>query len=155
MKLRLPSLHEGVNSLSEKLDAKNFELDKEIFTSPIEIDGEADYNGQMVDVRLNIHTSGHFTCFRCAEDFSTELDVETRIVVLARDAEDSNEEESEGLIFIGTRGTEADLSKEIADAIVLDLPLKILCRPDCKGLCPYCYKDLNAGPCEHSAELDS
>jgi len=36
------------------------------------------------------------------------------------------------------------------DAIALELPEQILCRPDCAGLCPSCGKDLNAEPHEHS-----
>jgi uncharacterized protein len=32
------------------------------------------------------------------------------------------------------------------------LPDKILCRPDCAGLCPVCGKDLNAEPHEHVEE---
>ena len=39
------------------------------------------------------------------------------------------------------------------DAIALALPDKILCRPDCAGLCPICGKDLNAEPHEHVEEV--
>lgn len=45
-----------------------------------------------------------------------------------------------------------DLSAWARDAIALALPDKILCRPDCAGLCPVCGKDLNAEPHEHAAE---
>ena len=38
------------------------------------------------------------------------------------------------------------------DAIALALPEQILCRPDCKGLCPVCGKDLNLEPHEHEEE---
>ena len=33
------------------------------------------------------------------------------------------------------------------DAVLLELPLAPLCRPDCAGLCPTCGADLNEGPC--------
>jgi len=46
----------------------------------------------------------------------------------------------------------ADLSAWAHDAIALALPDKILCRPDCAGLCPVCGKDLNAEPHEHELE---
>ena len=45
-----------------------------------------------------------------------------------------------------------DLSAWAHDAIALALPDKILCRPDCAGLCPVCGKDLNAEPHEHVEE---
>ena len=44
-------------------------------------------------------------------------------------------------------GDHIDLEPLAREAIVLALPLVPLCRPDCKGLCPNCGADLNAGPC--------
>ena len=45
-----------------------------------------------------------------------------------------------------------DLSAWARDSLILALPDKILCRPDCAGLCPVCGKDLNAEPHEHVEE---
>ncbi len=42
-----------------------------------------------------------------------------------------------------------DLSAWAPDTIALALPDKILCRPDCAGLCPTCGKDLNVEPHVH------
>ena len=42
-----------------------------------------------------------------------------------------------------------DLSAWARDAIALELPDKILCRPDCAGLCPVCGKNLNDEPHDH------
>jgi DUF177 domain-containing protein len=45
-----------------------------------------------------------------------------------------------------------DLSAWARDAVALALPDKILCRPDCAGLCPACGRDLNREPHEHEEE---
>jgi len=42
-----------------------------------------------------------------------------------------------------------DLSAWARDAIALALPLQILCRPECAGLCPVCGKNLNDEPHDH------
>jgi DUF177 domain-containing protein len=48
-----------------------------------------------------------------------------------------------------------DISAWARDTVALALPDKILCRPDCAGLCPVCGKDLNAEPHAHAdAEPD-
>ena len=48
-----------------------------------------------------------------------------------------------------------DLSGWARDSLVLALPDKILCRPDCAGLCPVCGKDLKREPHTHDdAEVD-
>ena len=43
-----------------------------------------------------------------------------------------------------------DVGAWVRDAIALELPEQILCRPDCAGLCPVCGKDLNVEPHEHT-----
>ena len=40
-----------------------------------------------------------------------------------------------------------DLGQLIREQFYLSLPMKPLCRPDCRGLCPDCGTDLNAGAC--------
>ena len=42
-----------------------------------------------------------------------------------------------------------DVSGWARDAVALALPDKILCRPDCAGLCPECGKNLNDEPHTH------
>jgi len=45
-------------------------------------------------------------------------------------------------------GDEIDLSDTIKENLVLSLPMKPLCRPDCRGLCPHCGCDLNIEQCD-------
>jgi uncharacterized protein len=40
-----------------------------------------------------------------------------------------------------------DLAEQVRQALLIELPMKPLCRPDCKGLCPECGHNLNEGPC--------
>ena len=47
---------------------------------------------------------------------------------------------------------ELDLEPLAREVIQLAAPIAALCRPDCKGLCPECGADLNAGPHEHGEE---
>lgn len=45
-------------------------------------------------------------------------------------------------------GDEIDLTPLVRDTILLTIPVKPLCSPDCRGLCPHCGKNLNEGDCE-------
>ena len=40
-----------------------------------------------------------------------------------------------------------DISEDIREELLLELPMNLLCDPDCKGLCPKCGADLNQGDC--------
>ncbi len=49
-----------------------------------------------------------------------------------------------------------DLSDRIIEAMVVEVPQKVLCKPDCKGLCPYCGVNLNEHPdhvCDREKEF--
>ncbi len=41
-----------------------------------------------------------------------------------------------------------DLTESIREDIILSVPMKRLCSPECKGLCPVCGQDLNAATCD-------
>ena len=43
--------------------------------------------------------------------------------------------------------SEIDLSDDLRQAALLELPKRSLCRPDCRGLCPACGRNLNESAC--------
>ena len=50
-------------------------------------------------------------------------------------------------------GEELDLEPIIRDAVVLGLPFRPLCRPDCAGLCPVCGERLDDLPADHHHDV--
>ncbi|MDF2674142.1 MAG: hypothetical protein K0R09_2410, partial [Clostridiales bacterium] len=40
-----------------------------------------------------------------------------------------------------------DLKDMVMDNIILSMPIKFLCSPECRGLCPVCGKNLNKYQC--------
>ena len=51
-------------------------------------------------------------------------------------------------------GAAAELDDIFTTAVVLNMDSKLLCKPDCKGLCPRCGKDLNEGSCDCKPERE-
>jgi uncharacterized protein len=45
-----------------------------------------------------------------------------------------------------------DLAPLVREYMLLDIPMKPLCRPDCKGLCPVCGQNLNDSTCQHQVD---
>jgi uncharacterized protein len=98
---------------------------------------------------LRFKTRLHGPCYRCLADAVVDLDIE------AREYQASNPESDE-MRTPYVRDQQLDLSAWARDAVVLELPDKILCRIDCAGLCPVCGRDLNDEPHAHEdEELDS
>jgi uncharacterized protein len=87
----------------------------------------------------------HGPCVRCLADAV----VEERLSLREYQATSPDSEELTTPYLADDR---LDLSGWARDALILALPDKILCRPDCAGLCPVCGKDLNQEPHIHGEE---
>lgn len=96
--------------------------------------------------RLRFTAQLHGPCYRCLEDAALDQPVDVR-EYQADDPE--GDEELESAYVDGDR---LDLAQWARDSVVLALPDKILCRPDCAGLCPVCGKNLNHEPHGHEGE---
>lgn len=84
-------------------------------------------------------------CDRCLEPASFDIAGEIEEYFLFEEPEDPEEFE-DGFELVGPDRT-IDLSAAISDAVVMDTPFVLLCRPDCAGLCPHCGANLNEGDC--------
>ena len=100
-------------------------------------------SGYMFELELDARLLG--PCFRCLADAAVTTPIRGREYQATTGAE-------EELQTPYVSDDRLDLSAWARDAIALSLPDKILCRPDCAGLCPVCGRDLNLEPHEHDEE---
>ena len=92
-------------------------------------------------VRSSLTLAG--PCMRCLADADVAVEVDAREV-------DQPGTADEELTSPYIDRDELDLARWAHDALALALPIQLLCRPDCKGLCPVCGASLNdADPAEH------
>lgn len=103
-----------------------------------------------------IHIAGHFetqlelACARClgpvAQPIAADFDVRYRPVAsMAREEEISLRENDTEVGFYTGGGL--FLADVVAEQVHLALPMKVVCSPDCRGLCPQCGANLNRGRC--------
>lgn len=97
-------------------------------------------------LQLRFRARLHGSCFRCLEDAVVESSI------AAREYQATNPGDSDELQTPYLEDDLVDLERWARDALVLSLPDKILCEPDCPGLCPTCGKDLKGEPHEHDEE---
>ena len=100
-------------------------------------------DGILVTGIVRAHAQG--ACDRCLEPAHFDIAGEIEEYYLFEEPEDADAYE-DGFELVGPERT-VDLSGAIWDAMVMDTPFVVLCRPDCAGLCPTCGANLNEGPC--------
>jgi uncharacterized protein len=105
--------------------------------------------------RVAGHVAGEIelTCGRCLEAFTLAVasEFDLRYVPRAENVGEGEREVGEDdLTTAFYDQDQIDLSELMAEQVHLALPMKPLCSEGCKGLCPHCGTNLNAGACDCS-----
>jgi uncharacterized protein len=90
-------------------------------------------------------------CSRCLAAFEERARAPFSLTCLLLSSGDVSPEGDEGgecSRFIPSEAARLDLTEDIRSALILELPIRPLCREDCRGLCPRCGRDLNQESCD-------
>ncbi len=107
---------------------------------------------------LNLHGEAHLIvvipCDRCLEPVEVPMDLkfDERVNLNAdspekEETEETDSEESSFDKDYLIQGYNLDVDKLISGEALLSWPSRVLCKPDCRGLCPVCGHNLNEGDC--------
>jgi uncharacterized protein len=110
------------------------------------ISGRAEKDGDAIDVEARLSATVRRSCARCLADFEFAVATEFALRLVRhmpsgtgpRGADDP----AEDALFLAPDGI-ADLDLMAAEQIYLGLPMKPVCRQDCRGLCPTCGANRN------------
>lgn len=118
-------------------------------TVPARLDITAMTEGHSFRLRFEADYTG--PCARCLEPATFHVDVDAHAV---HDADTDDEELRSD--HVDDRANQLDVSGWAREEVGLRFPTSVLCRPDCRGLCPQCGADLNEHPDhEHEQPTDS
>jgi uncharacterized protein len=119
------------------------------FDRPFKGEAEIWNAGDRLLVRATLSGEAQLACNRCLTDFSLPLETSfEEEFIEGQPGQDKEEDEAESLRAVNYyTGDAIDLSETLRDNVLLELPMKALCREDCAGLCPTCGTNLNEGSC--------
>jgi len=154
MKIAVASLGQGCTELEATVSPKELELsaDDVEFVAPVEVSVKVTRMHDDVLAEGSAHTRAHLQCGRCLGDADLELTGQFQGLYVPeggaytkragrRDYEWGDQRVNFYVDFT------VDLTDEIRDSLLLEVPMKPLCRPECAGLCTRCGANLNQGPC--------
>lgn len=153
MKLNLAKIKQIVGSVSEfdfKEQTLNLDLKHEGVTTvgPIRVKGEIENIGDRIfqaSGQIEVVATG--SCSRCLTQTQVRFAVDFSLKF--SDVLSESDEEEDILTF---NGDEIDLNPQIINEIILNWPGQILCKTDCRGLCPMCGANLNITVCKCKTE---
>ncbi len=138
-----------VKQFDYELDLSEQELNgSKPFASPVKISGHAGNYTGIVELHATADFILETACDRCAKPISLPLATKISHTLVTSLNDETNDE----LLLVNE--LRFNLDELVTEDIFLDLPSKILCREDCKGMCPQCGSDLNEGSCSCEKEVD-
>jgi len=111
------------------------------------------YKSSIVLVKLNdqlILTAStdfkmKYDCDRCGCEYKSALTSDYKMVYLMN--EEPEETDSINISYLSKEADKIDLTNDVREFATLSVPMKKLCKDECKGLCPKCGTDLNKEQC--------
>lgn len=121
---------------------------------PLEVRATAEMVEGQIRVVGELHTRLELVCARCLEpvfeEVSREFDLLYRpMQSIAREDEFRLKLDDTDIAFF--EGDGLFLADVLAEQVLLAIPMKVICRSDCRGLCPHCGANLNTDECRCEA----
>ena len=128
--------------VSYNVDLDNFYFDGDKIKS-LEgrtMSGKATYKDEIIILKAKLKGNLELLCSRCLDTFiyPIDIDIEERFT-------NNPDLEDEGIMFVD--GDTINITEVIENCIISTLPIKRLCKEDCKGLCPECGVNKNVENC--------
>ena len=98
-----------------------------------------------------VNGMAELVCSRCLKEFEQPVTAELKLIYALSEEVLDEDLDVERL----AEGHALDPQPEVVGALLSELPFKVVCKEDCRGLCPECGADLNAGPCTCPPKSDS
>ena len=105
--------------------------------------------GSRLHVQARVEARARSLCHRCLVEFERRVEAEFQLL-LQRGGTSADDE----VVVVAETATQYDLLPRVSEALILEEPIQLHCRPDCRGLCPRCGQDLNRAECDCRAPSD-
>ncbi len=134
---------EDLNPIDERID----------LTEPATVTGKVRLAGNEVFVNGHVDTRAKVECDRCLQPVEMPVNADFALEYIPGSEYESSpvaeltEAEMSVSVFDGQA---IDVDEIVKEQIVLAVPTRMLCREDCKGICPECGIDRNTGDCSCS-----
>ncbi len=119
--------------------------------APAAVNGKVRLSGNEVFVNGHVETRAQVECDRCLKPVELPVNVDFTLEYIRDSDYESIEtaELSEAEMSVSVfDGAAIDVDEIVKEQILLAVPTRMLCREDCKGICPECGTDRNTGECD-------
>jgi len=119
--------------------------------APLNVNASAELLGAEIRIKGHLGTRLEASCDRCLGAVEIPVDCDFDLFyrpmqTIAREEEMEVPEEEMEIGFYSGDGIE--VADVVTEQVILAVPMKVVCNPDCKGLCPVCGANRNVAQCD-------
>jgi len=153
MRIELENLEGGKSDFAHVYQPDNLNpLDERVrLAAPANVNGKVRLFGNEVFVNGHVDTRARVECDRCLQpvELPVNADFALEYITVSEYESSGAAELTEAEMSVSVFDGEAlDVDEIVKEQILLTVPTRMLCREDCKGICPECGTDRNTGDCE-------
>jgi uncharacterized protein len=149
-RINISNLSEGKHDYAFKTEPKKIGLDSR-FKEPLNLKVVLEKSSGQLLLRAEMQVEGIFECDRCLEQFARKFNEKYSLLYIREGRSTSGLKEEE-IQVLSADANYIDLDEDVRQYISLAIPVKLLCREECRGICPVCGKNRNNTQCSCESE---
>lgn len=149
MFIKISGLSDGIHNFNINGHVEEYELKKPFYGNYV-LNVELTKSRNQFILKIDFQSQAEFECDRCASVFNTELKTKFNLVYIL--SVESKESDDPNVVYLPFDADTINFKRDIFEFINLSVPMKKLCKDECKGLCACCGTDLNYEECKCSVE---
>lgn len=144
--INISKLSEGTHRYDLEAEPLSLGLDLR-FGKRVFVHAELEKTGRQIHLKADLKTKARFTCDRCLDEYEHDLSTHFEIVYITQEGAERARTEEE-VQYISPDHSILDLGEDVRQFLILAIPQKLLCKEDCRGLCPACGSNRNKVTCK-------
>ena len=153
MRIELENLEGGKGDFAHVYNPDDLNtIDERVkLTAPATVNGKIRLAGNEVFVNGHVDARAQVECDRCLKPIELPVNADFELEYITGSEYESSEvaELTEAEMSVSVfDGDAIDVDEIVKEQILLAVPTRMLCREDCKGICPQCGTDRNTGECK-------
>lgn len=152
MIIKYTNFSDGIHQIKFDEPVKNIGLDESFYGNVI-VNCRMDKSAHQIIIDFDVDASARLTCDRCNSEYETSLHNHFQLSYLF--SKENSRLEEYNVFYLSPDEDKIDITKDVFDYVELAIPLKKLCKDECKGLCPHCGQNLNEGSCNCDVKVDN
>jgi len=152
MIIKYTNFSNGVHNINFTEPAKNLGL-QELFFGNIEIYCKMDKSAHQIVLDCDLVFQSKLICDRCTKKFESELKNHFQISYIFTHEPDKTDDYN--VKYLSPDEDKINIRDDVYEYADLSIPMKKLCKDNCKGLCPHCGINLNLKKCACKNEINN